>query len=125
MRFSLIGKGNYNRTERWLNRLLSREYLNVLDRYGRRGVDALASATPIDTGDTASKWDYEIHHSKSTTTITWTNSNINKGVPIAIILQYGHGTGTGGYVSGRDYINPALRPIFDAMADECWKEVTR
>ena len=125
MRITLTAKGEYNKVEKWLNRLLNKEYLNILDKYGRRGVDALSSATPIDTGNTAASWGYEIHHDSGSTIINWTNSNINKGVSIAILLQYGHGTGTGGYVRGRDYINPALRPIFDSMADELWKEVSR
>lgn len=125
MRITLTAKGEYNKVGKWLNRLLNREYLNILDKYGRRGVDALSLATPIDTGNTAASWGYEIHHDRNSTTINWTNSNINKGVPIAILLQYGHGTGTGGYVRGRDYINPALRPIFDSMANELWKEVSR
>jgi len=125
MKISLIAKGNYSKTQQWLNRLMNREYLNILDKYGQKGIDALSSATPRDTGLTAESWGYEIHHSESTTTLTWTNSNVNNGVPIALILQYGHGTGTGGYVQGRDYINPALRPIFDAMAEEAWKEVVK
>ena len=86
---------------------------------------ALASATPMETGKTASSWFYEISHDKGSATITFSNSNINKGVPIAIILQYGHGTGTGGWVEGRDYINPAIQPIFDKIANEAWKEVTK
>ena len=86
---------------------------------------ALASATPTETGKTASSWFYEISHNKGSATITFSNSNINKGVPIAIILQYGHGTGTGGWVEGRDYINPAIQPIFDKIANEAWKEVTK
>lgn len=125
MKITLSARGEYNKVERWLNKLRNKEYLNILDKYGHKGVDALSSATPVDSGKTAASWGYEIHHSRSTTTITWTNTNINDGVPIAIILQYGHGTGTGGYVAGRDYINPALRPIFDAMAEEAWREVSK
>ena len=97
----------------------------MLDKYGRVGVDALSSATPSDSGLTASSWSYEIEHSSSSAVIKFTNSNINKGVPIAIILQYGHGTGTGGWVQGRDYINPAIQPIFDKIVQDAWKEVTR
>lgn len=125
MRVYLTSKGDFNKTEGWLNRLLKKDYTRILHEYGKRGVDALSTATPKDSGKTAESWGYEIHHSANETYIEWTNSNINKGVSIAIILQYGHGTGTGGYVQGRDYINPALRPIFDKMADEVWKEVTR
>lgn len=97
---------------------------NILNKYGAEGVAALASATPVESGKTASLWDYEIEGSKTSSKITFTNSHINKGVPIAIILQYGHGTGTGGWVQGRDYINPAIQPIFDKIAAEAWKEVT-
>lgn len=95
----------------------------ILERYAREGVSALASATPVDSGATASAWSYEIESKGDQHTIYWTNSNSNKGVYIAVILQYGHGTGTGGYVAGRDYINPAIRPIFDNIAEEAWREV--
>ena len=99
--------------------------LGLLDRYGREGVAALASATPVDSGETANSWYYEIENKKGSATIRFCNSNINKGVPIAIILQYGHGTGTGGWVQGRDYINPAIRPVFDSLVQSAWREVTR
>lgn len=93
-------------------------------KYGIEGVEALASATPVDSGKTADSWSYEITGNKSFASITWNNSNINNGVSIAIILNYGHGTGTGGYVAGREYISPAIRPIFDRIADDAWREVT-
>lgn len=96
-----------------------------LDRYGREGVAALASATPVESGETANSWYYEIERSKNGVTLTFKNSNIQNGVPIAIILQYGHGTNHGGYVQGRDYINPAIQPIFDKIAEELWREVTK
>ena len=96
-----------------------------LDKYGREGVAALASATPVDSGETANSWYYEIVRGKETVSIRFCNSHIDNGVPIAIILQYGHGTGTGGWVQGRDYINPAIRPLFDRIADSAWREVTR
>ena len=99
--------------------------LGILDKYGREGVNALSSATPVESGVTAASWYYEIEHSSGSAAIQFYNSNVNKGVPIAIILQYGHGTGTGGWVQGRDYINPAIQPLFDKMAEEVWKEVTR
>ena len=99
--------------------------LGYLDKYGREGVAALASATPVDSGLTASSWYYEITNGNGSATITFLNSNVNKGVPIAIILQYGHGTGTGGWVEGRDYINPAIQPIFDRIANDAWREVTK
>lgn len=91
---------------------------------GARGVAALAAATPVDSGLTAASWGYEVESTGSTTTITWTNTNSNSGVNVAIILQYGHGTGTGGWVAGRDYIMPAIQPIFDSIADDVWKKVT-
>ena len=118
-------KGDFSKTKRYLERVKSAARLSILDKYGRKGVAALASATPTETGKTASSWFYEISHDKGSATITFSNSNINKGVPIAIILQYGHGTGTGGWVEGRDYINPAIQPIFDEIANEAWKEVTK
>lgn len=118
-------KGDFSKTKRYLERVKSAARLSILDKYGRKGVAALASATPTETGKTASSWFYEISHNKGSATITFSNSNINKGVPIAIILQYGHGTGTGGWVEGRDYINPAIQPIFDEIANEAWKEVTK
>ena len=118
-------KGDFSKTKRYLERVKSAARLSILDKYGRKGVAALASATPTETGKTASSWFYEISHNKGSATITFSNSSINKGVPIAIILQYGHGTGTGGWVEGRDYINPAIQPIFDEIANEAWKEVTK
>lgn len=99
--------------------------INILDKYGQAGVNALSSATPVDSGKTASSWYYKIENRKGSTAIVFCNSNIQNGVPIAIILQYGHGTGTGGWVEGRDYINPAIQPIFDEIAKHAWKEVTR
>ena len=117
-------RGNFNKLERFLNRVSGAAYLNVLSKYGEKGVEALRAATPIDSGKTAESWSYEIEHNSDRTTIVWKNSNVNENVNIAIILQYGHGTGTGGYVVGRDYINPAMRPIFDSIADEAWTEVT-
>lgn len=118
-------KGNFTKTTRFLERAKHVVRLADLDRFGREGVAALASATPVESGLTASSWYYEITYTKSGAKITFYNSNIQNGVPIAIILQYGHGTGTGGYVQGRDYINPAIQPIFDRIADEAWREVTK
>ena len=118
-------KGDFSKTKRYFERVKAAARLSILDKYGREGVAALASATPTETGKTASSWFYELSHNKGSATITFSNSNINKGVPIAIILQYGHGTGTGGWVEGRDYINPAIQPIFDKIANEAWKEVTK
>lgn len=124
MRVKFEVSGGFTKTERFLNRMKRREYLNVLDEFGRDGVRALRNATPVDSGATAEAWDYEIKRTRNYTEIVWTNSNINDGVPIAVILQYGHGTGTGGYVQGRDYINPAIRPVFDKIAEKAWKVVT-
>lgn len=117
-------KGNFPKVNRHLERLKEAARLGILDKYGREGVAALASATPTETGKTASSWYYEIEHTKQYSVIRFNNSNINDGVPIAIILQYGHGTGTGGWVEGRDYINPAVRPIFDQIKSDVWREVT-
>ena len=118
-------KGNFDNTEKLLKRIKSRDYLKVLDKFGQQGVTALSRATPTRSGKTASSWDYEVLVSGGSVTLQWTNSNINNGVSIAIILQYGHGTRNGGYVVGRDYINPAMRPLFDKMADEAWKAVIK
>ena len=96
-----------------------------LEKYGKEGVTALASATPVDTGLTANSWNYKIEQTKNSVSITFYNTNIQNGVPIAIILQYGHGTRNGGWVEGRNYINPAIQPLFDKIADEAWREVTK
>lgn len=117
-------RGNFNKTEKFMNIVKGRSYLNKLDKYGQEGVDALKAATPVDTGKTAASWTYEIERTSDRTTIYWLNTNSNNGVNIAVILQYGHGTGTGGYVRGIDYINPAMRPVFNKIAEEAWKEVT-
>lgn len=118
-------KGDFSRVTRYFVKVQRAINLGLLDRYGREGVAALASATPVDSGETANSWYYEIENKKGSATIRFCNSNINKGVPIAIILQYGHGTGTGGWVQGRDYINPAIRPVFDSLVQSAWREVTR
>lgn len=118
-------KGDFSKTTRYFERLKEVMKLGILDKYGRAGIDALSSATPVESGLTAASWYYKIEHSNGSAAIQFFNSNINEGVPIAIILQYGHGTGTGGWVQGRDYINPAIQPIFDEIAEEAWKEVTR
>lgn len=123
-KITITHRGNFNKVQKFLNRVRNREYLNVLDKYGQIGVEALSKATPVDSGKTASSWTYEIDRTSDKTTISWLNTNVNQGVNIAVILQYGHGTGNGGYVRGRDYINPAMRPIFDSIAEEAWKEVS-
>lgn len=121
---SIIHKGDLKKTEKFLKKSLGHDYLTILNKYGQQGVSALSASTPVDTGLTASSWSYEIIQNADGISVVWTNSNINKYVNIAIILQYGHGTRSGGWVEGRDYINPALRPIFDKMAEAAWKEVT-
>ena len=117
-------KGDFAKLTRYLVKVNDAARLVDLDRYGREGVAALASATPVDTGLTANSWYYKIERNKGSAIIHFCNSNIQNGVPIAIILQYGHGTGTGGWVEGRDYINPAIQPVFDKLANDAWKEVT-
>ena len=118
-------KGDFSKTMSFLERAKESVKLGTLDRYGREGVAALSSATPVDTGLTARSWYYKIERDKHTATISFFNSNIQNGVPIAIVLQYGHGTRNGGWVQGRDYINPAIQPIFDKIANTAWKEVTK
>lgn len=118
-------KGDFSKLTRFLERAKEAVHLGDLNKYGRAGVAALASATPIDSGETASSWYYEITNKNGSAVISFRNSNVQNGVPIAIILQYGHGTGTGGWVQGRDYINPAIQPIFDQIANNAWKEVTK
>ena len=117
--------GNFKKTDVFLNHANDVNYTNILDRYGREGVDALSAATPTESGKTASSWVYEIRKMKNGTKLVWKNTNIVDGVPIAILIQYGHGTRNGGYVMGRDYINPAMQPIFDAIAEEAWREVIK
>ena len=118
-------KGDFSNLTRYLERAKNAVRMGNLDKYGRQGVAALASATPVDTGATANSWYYEVTNQNGSAAITFYNSNIQNGVPIAIILQYGHGTGTGGYVQGRDYINPAIQPIFDKLANDAWREDTK
>ena len=118
-------KGDFSKTNRYLERVLNAIHLGLLDKYGREGVAALSSATPVDTGITANSWYYKIENRKGSATISFHNSNIQNGVPIAIILQYGHGTRNGGWVQGRDYINPAIQPIFDRIVEYAWREVTK
>lgn len=117
-------KGDFSKFSKYLEKVTKAAKVDILDEYGRAGVSALSSATPVDSGLTAASWYYEITRTDGSATITFLNSNVNKGVQIAIILQYGHGTGTGGWVEGRDYINPAIQPIFDKLAEDAWKEVT-
>jgi hypothetical protein len=118
-------KGSWDKTERWLDKMLHGDIYKTLEPYAERGRAALAAATPQETGLTAASWSYEIERDGDDVRIWWTNTDLDsEGTPIAIMLQYGHGTGTGGYVQGRDYINPVMQPIFDEIANEVWKEVT-
>lgn len=118
-------KGDFSKLNGYLERVKRAGKLSVLDKYGQEGVAALASATPVDTGKTASSWYYRIDNKPGSISITFNNSNIQNGIPIAIILHYGHATGNGGWVEGRDYINKAIQPVFDKLANEAWREVTK
>lgn len=118
-------KGDFNKINNFFERMKQVAKISCLDKYGRIGVEALRQATPKDTGKTADSWYYTINRTGDTASISFNNSNINDGVPIAVILQYGHGTRNGGWVEGRNYINPAIQPIFDEIAEEAWKEVNK
>lgn len=120
-----VHKGDFKKTEEFLKRNKDLDIRTILNTYGQKGVEALSENTPKDSGKTAESWSYEIVKTRKGWSIYWRNANVNQGIPIAILIQYGHGTGTGGYVQGRDFINPAIRPVFDEIADEVWKEVTR
>lgn len=117
-------RGNFNNLSKFLNKCRSINIDKILEKYARKGLEALQNATPNDTGKTARSWDYAIEKNQNGVVISWTNSNIVDGVPIAIIIQYGHATRNGGYVTGIDYINPALKPVFDELSEKIFKEVT-
>ena len=121
---TLVQKGNFKKTNSFIEKALEFVRLGELDKYGRQGVKALAEATPIDSGETSQSWYYKIERNKSSVSIVWCNSHVENGCNIAVILQYGHGTRNGGWVQGRDYINPAIQPLFDKIADKAWKEVS-
>jgi hypothetical protein len=116
--------GSFEKTTKYLERLKSGDMFSNLESYGRRGVDALASATPRESGKTAQSWGYQVNRGKNKVSISWFNTHVVDGVNIAVIIQYGHGTGTGGYVQGTEYINPAIRPIFDEIVNDVWRQVT-
>lgn len=123
---SVTQKGNFNNTEKMLRIISSRKYSKVLQQCGQEGVRALSAATPKDTGFTAASWSFKIEEYRNGLILVWENNHVEKGYAnIALMLQYGHGTRTGGYVRGRDYINPAIKPIFDKIADKAWKEVAK
>ena len=117
-------RGDFSKLNKYLQKQIKKDKWTILDRYGKIGVDALREATPKDTGLTSESWDYKYVVTDNRVTLSWQNSNFNKGVPIAVILQYGHATGNGGWVEGRDYINPAMQPIFDKIAQDLWKEMS-
>lgn len=121
---SIDTPGSFKKTEDFLRKMARNDLVSILQKYGQRGVDALSNATPRESGETASSWIFEVVQQRKYVTLIWRNTHVVDGVPIAIILQYGHGTGTGGYVQGYDYINPAIRPIFDEITTEVWREVT-
>lgn len=118
-------KGDFSKVTKYLKRVKEFGRFGVLHKYGREGVAALASATPVDTGKTAASWNYKIEQKEGSVSLAFYNSNVQNGMPIAIIIQYGHGTGTGGWVEGRDYINPAIQPVFDRLLEAVWREVTK
>ena len=118
-------KGDFSKVTKYFEKLKATDRRRILEKYGKDGVAALASATPIESGRTAASWYYTIENKQGSSSISFHNSNIQNGVPIAIILQYGHGTRNGGWVEGRDYINPALQPVFDRIAEDAWREVTK
>ena len=122
--FSIRQRGNFNKTEKFLRKSFGLRWRSVLEKYGRLGVEALSATTPVDTGLTASSWNYEIIQNESGMSIVWNNQNVVNHVNVALILQYGHATRNGGWVEGTDYINPALKPIFEKLAKDAWKEVS-
>jgi hypothetical protein len=124
VKLSLFSSGDFHKTEAWLRKLQKLDIAAIAQAGAQRGVRALSAATPRDSSRAAASWGAEVKRTATSTTITWTNSDVENGFPVVIMLQYGHGTGTGGYVQGQDFINPALRPIFDEIAESVWKAVT-
>ena len=122
---SFSQNGDFSKTFSFLNNINKSNLASILDKYGQEGVEILSKNTPKDSGQTANSWSYKVETKKGRSTISWYNSNVVNGVPIAILLQYGHGTGNGGYVEGRDYINPSMKPLFDKIADQAWREVVK
>ena len=122
---TIESQGEWKLTRNWFDRMTKLDLALIMNQFGKEGVSALAAATPSRSGLTSKSWNYEVSRKGNNWKITWTNSNVNKGANIAVLIQYGHGTRNGGYVVGRDYINPAIRPVFDKIAQKAWKEVTR
>ena len=123
MKISFSSKGDFSKTIKFLNKVKNVKINDILSKYGKIGVNALSQATPKDSGVTSQSWNYRIEVNNNNASIVWYNTNVVKGVNIAVILQYGHGTRNGGWVEGTDYINPAMKPIFDKIANQVWKEV--
>lgn len=123
-RISFSSKGSFDHIEAFLNKVQHMDIRGLLEPYAEQGVRALRDATPVDSGQAASAWGYEITDTNGVVSVIWTNSDIENGFPVVVMLQYGHGTGTGGYVQGRDFINPAIQPIFDQIAEAVWRVVT-
>ena len=124
MGIRISSKGNFNKTHKFRTKATDKSIIVSLIKYGQKGLEPLASATPVEAGETASAWRFEVAYGGGSAKINWNNDNINQGLVIALLIQYGHGTGTGGWVEGRDYINPAIQPIFDEIRDNIWREVT-
>lgn len=122
---TIESQGEWKLTRNWFDRMTKLDLALIMNQFGKEGVSALAAATPSRSGLTSKSWNYEVTRKGNNWKIAWTNSNVNKGANIAVLIQYGHGTRNGGYVVGRDYINPAIRPVFDKIAQKAWKEVTR
>ena len=122
---TIESQGEWKLTRNWFDRMTKLDLALIMNQFGKEGDSALAAATPSRSGMTSKSWNYEVTRKGNNWKITWTNSNVNKGANIAVLIQYGHGTRNGGYVVGRDYINPAIRPVFDKIAQKAWKEVTR
>ena len=118
-------KGDWSKTNNFLECALNVVHFGIFDKYGKEGVKALAAATPVDSGVTADSWYYKIIRNEYGVKIEWLNSNVNQGIPIAILIQYGHGLQNGSYIQGIDFINPAIKPIFNKIAEEAWKELTK
>lgn len=121
---SRTSTGSFDKTFKFLHKMQTNDMFSDLQKFGRRGVDALRAATPVETGLAGQSWGYQVEVTKQRASISWFNTDVEGGVNIAVILQYGHGTGTGGWVQGRDYINPAMRPVFDQILDDVWRKVT-
>ena len=122
---TISSKGSFSNTEKFLKRSIISNYNSIFEKYGKEGVRLLSSATPVDTGKTSESWTYEVKKSKSGISIEWSNSNVVNGVQIAVIIQYGHGTQNGAYIQGQDYINPVIKPLFDILTNDIWKDVSK